>query len=50
MEIIGIIKLGGFGRYLGLFKKIGRKKNMFLSILDRELRIKWISWYNKYFF
>ena len=43
METIGITKLGGFGRYLGLHEKLIRRRNMLLNTLDIELRIKWIA-------
>ena len=48
METIGITKLRGFGRYLGLPEKIGKKKKDAFEYIRQKIKNRIDSWYNKY--
>ena len=44
----GITKIGGFGKYLGLPEKIGRKRKDAFEYIKQRIRNKLDSWYNRF--
>lgn len=48
INLTGISKIGGFGRYLGLPEAIGRNKYDIFSYISRRVQNKLESWYSKF--
>lgn len=46
-DVMGINKIGGFGRYLGLPERIGRRRKEAFEYLKQRIKNKLDSWYNK---
>ncbi|XP_010463143.1 PREDICTED: uncharacterized protein LOC104743796 [Camelina sativa] len=47
-NLTGIIKVGGFGKYLGLPEAIGRDKSNVFTYISQRLQNKLNSWYSKF--
>ncbi|KAJ0264716.1 Reverse transcriptase zinc-binding domain-containing protein [Hirschfeldia incana] len=48
IKMTGITRIGGFGKYLGLPEKIGRKRKDAFEYIKQRIRNKLDSWYNKF--